>query len=410
MKKFLIGSIGGVLLLLCVRAATVAIAPLNIAFMRFLGVSDSLAPVISGTILFVGYAFAVLGPIFSGWLVDRIGMRLAVFLGGALFTAAYFLWAYAASYPFLYFFRAALALGSSAVAVGMMSYLHATAPGGKKGASMGLYGLGFGLGSAAGPMVAARLVPMGIREPFFFFSSACLVSLGISGVLMLVVRREKTEKPIVPAGSERKLSLKSLKRFDKSLFFLFLLSLFFMFGQIALLTTTDDFGVRVFGLEAGRGIMAVVAFSVASLLQPLGGMVGDRIGKARAVVIGVGLTTACFLGVAINTFSFPLQLVLMALAGIGGVLYMPNVMALVGDLSPADLKGTGMGFFQASAGLGSALGALAAGFIYSAISVQAAFWQAPLGLALGFLFTLLAAARIKQTQPAGPAVETVREG
>ncbi len=405
MKKFLIGSIGGVLLLLCVRAATVAIAPLNIAFMRFLGVSDSLAPVISGTILFVGYGFAVLGPIFSGWLVDKIGMRLAVFLGGALFTVVYFLWAYAASYPFLYVYRAGLALGSSAVAVGMMSYLHATAPEGKKGASMGLYGLGFGLGSAAGPMVAARLVPMGIREPFIFFSMACLVSLGLAGLLMVLVRREKIQKPVSEPGNERKLSLKSLKRFDKSLFFLFLLSLFFMFGQIAILTTADDFGVKVFGLPAGRGIMAVVAFSVTSLLQPLGGMVGDKIGKARAVAIGVGLTAVCFLGVAINTYSFPLQLVLMAVAGVGGVFYMPNAMALIGDLSPADLKGTGMGFFQAAAGLGSASGALIAGFLYSALSVKAAFWQAPLGMALAFLFALLAALRVKKQQPTGPVKE-----
>lgn len=405
MKKFLIGSIGGVILLLCVRAATVAIAPLNIGFMRYLGVSDSMAPVISGTILFVGYGFAILGPIFSGWLVDKIGMRLAVLLGGGLFTVVYFLWAYASSYPFLYVYRAGLALGSSAVAVGMMSYLHATAPAGKKGASMGLYGLGFGLGSAAGPMVAARLAPVGIREPFMFLSIVCLFSLGLAAFLMVIVRREKIGKIASPEGSGRKLSFASLKRLDKSLLFLFLLSLFFMFGQLAILTTADDFGIKVFGLPAGRGIMAVVAFSVASLLQPLGGMIGDKIGKAGAVAMGVGLTMVCFLGVAINTYSFTLQLVLMAFAGIGGVLYMPNAMALVGDLSPADLKGTAMGFFQASAGLGSALGALISGLLYSAFSVQAAFWQAPLGMALGFVFSLLVASRIKKFQLAAPVKE-----
>ncbi len=403
MKKFLIGSIGGVFLLLCVRAATVAIAPLNIAFMRFLGVSNSMAPVISGTILFVGYGFAILGPIFSGWLVDKIGMRLTVLLGGGLFTVIYFLWAYAASYPILYVYRAGLALGSSAVAIGMMSYLHATAPAGKKGTSMGLYGLGWGLGSAAGPIVAARLAPVGIREPFMFLSIVSLVSLGLAVLLMILVRREKIGKIQSPEGSGRKLSLNSLKRLDKSLFFLFLISLFFIFGQMAILTTADDFGILVFGLPAGRGIMAVVAFGVASLLQPLGGMIGDKIGKALAVVFGMGLTMFSFLVVAINTYSFPLQLVMMALAGIGGVLYMPNVMALVGDLSPADLKGTAMGFFQAFAGLGSALGALIAGLVYSAFSVQAAFWQAPIGLALGFLFALLAYTRIKRMKLAESA-------
>lgn len=391
MKKFLLGALGGVILLFCVRAATVAIAPLNIAFMRFLGVNDTMAPTISGTILFVGYIFAVVGPMVGGWIADRLGNRYAILIGGIAFTGAYFLWAYASNYSMLYVYRAVLALGAGTVAVSMMSFLHATAPEGKKAAGMGLYGLGFGLGSAAGPMVAARLVPTGIQEPFMFFAAACLVSLGIAFILMLVTSGFKKKEETAKEASEKKPSfLAGFRSFSPAVIFIILLSLFFMFGQISIITTADDFGVQVLGLEVGKGIMAIVAFSVTSLLQPFGGMIGDRMGKAKAVLIGVGLVFVCFLGVAINTVSFPLQLVLMGIAGLGGVLYMPNSMALVGDLAPADLKGSALGAFQAAAAVGSATGALLAGFIYTATSVRLVFWMAPLGLGIAFIFSYLA--------------------
>jgi len=393
MKKFIIGSIGGVLLLLCVRAATVAIAPLNIAFMRFLGAGDNIAPTISGTILFVGYIFAVVGPMVGGWVTDKVGNRGSILIGGVTFTAAYFLWAYAVNFPLLYIYRAILALGAGIVAVSMMSFLHATAPEGKKAAGMGLYGLGFGLGSAVGPMVASRLVPTGIREPFLFFAAACLVSLILAVLLMVVFQRNNSGKEINTEDSAEKTSksfFAGFSSFSPPLYFIFLLSLFFMFGQIAILTTADDFGMQILGLPVGKGIMAIVAFSVTSLLQPLGGMVGDKMGKAKAMMIGVGITALCFFGVALNTASFGLQLVLMAIAGLGGVLYMPNSMALVGDLAPANLKGTALGSFQAAAGIGSATGALISGLIYSATSVRYVFWMAPFGVGLAFVFAYLA--------------------
>jgi OFA family oxalate/formate antiporter-like MFS transporter len=402
MKKFLLGSLGGVILLLCVRAATMAIAPLNIAFMRFLGVSDTLAPTISGTILFVGYVFAIFGPMFGGWITDKVGTRNSILIGGFLFTAAYFLWAYAADYPLLYVYRALLALGSGAVAVGMMSFLHETAPEGKKGAGMGLYGLGFGLGSALGPVVAARLAPTGIREPFMFFSFALLVSIGLALLLMLVAKRlfstaSNAEFNVQASNQkEKQTEINGIKIFNRSLYLLFILSMCYMFGTIAIITTADDFGVQVLGLEAGKGLMAVVSYSVASLLQPLGGMIGDKIGKERATMIGVGIAAVCLLGVALNTFSFALQIILMALTGLGGVLYMPNVMALIGDISPAEAKGKALGFFQGAAGLGSALGALLAGVIYSAMSVRAAFWLAPIGTIIGFVCITAVVSQMKK--------------
>lgn len=401
MKKFIIGSLGGIILLLVVRAATMAIAPLNIAFMRFLGVGDVLAPTISGTILFVGYIFAVVGPMVGGWISDKFGNQKAIIIGGITFTAAYFLWAYANNYPLLYIYRAVLALGSGTVTVSMMSFLHATAPEGKKAAGMGLYGLGFGLGSAIGPMVASKLAPVGIREPFTFLAAACLISLILAVILMVASQRFLKGSELTTSKEkqelEEKLSLfAGFKTFPTALYFIFLLSLFFMFGQIAIITTADDFGVQVLGLSVGKGIMAVVAFSVASLLQPLGGMIGDKIGKPKAMVIGVGITAICFLGVALNTSSFPLLIILMIIAGLGGVLYMPNSMALVGDLAPAKLKGSALGAFQGAAGIGSALGALLAGLIYSATSVKVVFWLAPIGLGLGFLFAYLAVMSLKK--------------
>ncbi len=377
MKKFMLRALGVVILLTAVRAATVAIAPLNNAYMRFLGVSDVLAPTISGTILAVGYVFAVFGPLVGGRLADRWGTTRTFVSASIVFALFYFLWSSASNYYLLYIYRAVLALCTGALYIGVQAFMLNGAPAGKKGMAMGLYGLGFGLGSAIGPTIASRLLtPDDVTRPFVVLSIACIVGTIFSiGIVALQGRADKAApKPVSQAAKGSGLGLAALKKLNTTSLLVFGMGIFYGVAQLAVLTNIDDLGVFGFGLKPGTAMMGLVVYSVISLLQPVGGMLGDKFGQAKMVFLGMLLVAIGFGPLAFlpnPSLIYPF----MAVAGVGAMLFTPSSTALIGRYAAPEIKGTVLGIFQSITSLGSAVGVLLAGVLYSASTVKAPFYM-----------------------------------
>src|SRR5437764_1735975 len=127
--------------------------------------------------------------------------------------------------------------------------------------------------------------------------------------------------------------------------------------------------------------------TLASLIL-LGGSLGDRYGRRRVFVAGVGVfTAASLLCAAAPTGGFLIAARL--LQGIGGALLTPGSLAMIeASFRPAD-RAPAIGAWSGLGGVAAAIGPLLGGWLVQAVSWRAVFIiNLPLGI-----FVVLAAAR-----------------
>lgn len=92
------------------------------------------------------------------------------------------------------------------------------------------------------------------------------------------------------------------------------------------------------------GLLLSVFFLMYSIFQLPAGILSDRIGKTRLLVVGmVGM--AAGVGLAAMAESYEMLVASQIVAGISGSTYHPAGMALVSDIETIDTEGTAMGLF-----------------------------------------------------------------
>ncbi len=112
---------------------------------------------------------------------------------------------------------------------------------------------------------------------------------------------------------------------------------------------------QISGSEYGMLIL-VPAVIVGALSFPLGTL-GDKIGKVRAIRIGLGLASFGFWCALLFPMKF-LLLVFGVVMGIGYVIAYPSVFAYVSESCPSNQKGAAIGAVGTAQGLGAILGAI----------------------------------------------------
>src|SRR4051794_12329940 len=140
--------------------------------------------------------------------------------------------------------------------------------------------------------------------------------------------------------------------------------------------------------------------TLASLIL-LGGSLGDRYGRRKIFVIGVGVFTAASLLCAVAP-SAEFLIVARMLQGIGGALLTPGSLALIeAGFRPGD-RARAIGAWSGLGGVATAVGPLLGGYLIGAISWRAIF---VINLPLG-LFVAWAAGRhvpeTRDTETSGP--------
>lgn len=137
-----------------------------------------------------------------------------------------------------------------------------------------------------------------------------------------------------------------------------------------------------------------LAFAV--LLLPAAGL-GDRLGRRRVFVGGLGLFTAASAAAALAPSSGAL-IAARALQGAGAAAVMPLSLTLLSEAFSAGARGLALGIWSGVSGLGVALGPLAGGAVVEGISWHWIFW---LNVPIGVVLAPLAARRL--TESRGPA-------
>jgi EmrB/QacA subfamily drug resistance transporter len=119
--------------------------------------------------------------------------------------------------------------------------------------------------------------------------------------------------------------------------------------------------------------------SLASLIL-LGGSLGDRYGRRRVFVIGVGLFTAASLMCALAP-NVELLIAARFVQGIGGALLTPGSLAMIQAAFRAKDRPRAIGAWSGLTGVAAAIGPLLGGYLVDVVSWRAAFLlNLPIGL------------------------------
>jgi EmrB/QacA subfamily drug resistance transporter len=145
----------------------------------------------------------------------------------------------------------------------------------------------------------------------------------------------------------------------------------------ALPTMQSDLHASISGLE-----WTVNAYTLTfAVLLMLGAALGDRLGRKRVFLVGLGIFT---LGSAAAAMSPSIEWLIgaRALQGVGGAIVTPLTLTILSDAVPAERRGLALGLWGGVSGLGVALGPLVGGAVVQGLSWQWIFWlNVPIGLA-----------------------------
>lgn len=155
--------------------------------------------------------------------------------------------------------------------------------------------------------------------------------------------------------------------------------------NVALPTLSRELGAGVSGLQ---WIIDGYILAFAGLLLT-GGTLGDRYGRKRAFLAGLGLFTLASLLCGLSQSTGQL-IAFRALQGVGGALLMPGTLAILSNTFPIEERAQAIGIWAGVSGLALAAGPTAGGWIIEHIGWEAIFFlNVPIGLA-----GLLVAARV----------------
>jgi EmrB/QacA subfamily drug resistance transporter len=148
--------------------------------------------------------------------------------------------------------------------------------------------------------------------------------------------------------------------------------------SVALPTIHRELGASIQQLE-----WTVNAYVLAyAVLLLTGAALGDRFGRKRMFLLGLGLFTAASAGAALAR-STDLLILARAVQGAGAAVVTPLTLTLLAEAFPAERRGIAIGVWSGISGVAVALGPLVGGAVVQGISWHWIFWiNVPIGLAV----------------------------
>ncbi len=312
-----------------------------------------------------------------GLMVDRLGPRLVMLMGGALLTLGLIGSAFAtALWQVVLLYGVAMTLGavclSMLVFVPLMSKLFA----GQRGRAMALMQSANGLGRAVAVPVGQLLVS-GIGWRMAYLVEAAVMALLVIPLAALFSRRrvEAVHAAVTPEAAPRDGTPPPAPARNWKLAEAMRTREFWLLFFVYMCTSIGSFLVMLhqlaFAVDAGFDpLYAAAVFGTGAFLALPGviitGIAADRIGREAAAVIAYGVSivgVACALFIDGPDQHFFLWLH-ACLFGVTWGARGPAVMAKTADLFTGPSLGTIVGVITIGSGIGAALGSWGAGWIF----------------------------------------------
>jgi EmrB/QacA subfamily drug resistance transporter len=160
--------------------------------------------------------------------------------------------------------------------------------------------------------------------------------------------------------------------------------------NVALPSIHRDLGASIQALE---WTVNAYVLSYAVLLLT-GAALGDRFGRKRMFIVGIGLFTASSAAAALAP-TIGLLIAARATQGVGAAIVTPLTLTLLADAFPPERRGMALGVWSGISGIAVALGPLVGGAVVQAASWHWIFW---INVPIGVVLIPVAAARLSESR------------
>lgn len=294
------------------------------------GVSSSLNG-LNATALYIG--ILLVSP-FMEYPLRKFGYKPIIILGGLLVAVSLSLFPLWQSFWFWFALRLLIGIGDHALHFATQTWITSFSPENKRGRNLSLYGLFFGVGFAAGPLMTP-LINLHEALPFIISSILCFC-----GWFLLFLLKNDFPEQTIEVNSMKE----TIKRFRSALKYgwvAFLPPFGYGFLESSLNGSFPVYGLRI-GLEVPNISVLLFSFAIGAIVFQLPlGMLSDKFGRRMILIsilfIGfVSFTSASFLEESV----FALTICLFIAGMVVGSTFSLGISYMT-DLTPKNLLPTG---------------------------------------------------------------------
>jgi MFS family permease len=383
-KRITLGELVIVMTIMGIGALSMSILqPMLPLYLDHIGV----APAVLGLMFSVAMVGMVIGESSWGWVADKIGLRVPLLVGTAACGAVVLSFLSTQNVPVLFTIFFVWGVLRSAIYGPGRGYIGANAPPAKKSTYMAI---------VAAMLAASRslgALPGGFIVDTLGYNWIFIISCGIAvfGGLVVIVglRATRQAKPGMldvksPATDGPSSSVRApiYRTFGVQC----AVAALEFFAVGTLMTFMPLFATQVVGISATQvGLIFTVGGLIAMVAGIPMGMLADRRGKRTFMILGLLISTAAMVGIAL-TQSLPWLFTFGVILSVGMATFSPAALGLLSDSIPRQRQSTAMGIYGGvceNSGViaGSAFG----GLIWTAWGPQATFIAAAIASGLGAL-------------------------
>lgn len=315
-----------------------------------------------------------------GILSDRWGRRWWLIVGTIFFAGMPFLYRFVDTQTQLFSIRIIHGLATAIYGPVTLAFV---AEGAKNrlAEKLGWFGMARSAGYIVGPAAAGWLLAVEISPVNVFTIIGLFSCLAFVPILLLSEPAPRVKTANLPIGQQIVHALKSGTHTPAV----------WLSGGLEATVFIALYAVKAFlpiyALSTGIGIAWIGIFfsvqeGVHTVLKPLGGRAGDRLGYFGAICLGMAL-----MGVALPLITLTHGIlgltVLAVLIGIAQALVFPSTVALVSTQISALHIGAGMGLIGTLKNAGKVVGPILGGFLIHWLNFSPMFWSMGLLLLLG---------------------------
>lgn len=312
--------------------------------------------------------FSVVATPMIGSLSDSFGRRRVILACIAVNVISLLLFGIAGSLTLIFLSRAINGVATATVGTAQ-AYISDISTPSTRARNFGISGAAFGLGAIAGPALGGALVGIGLHVPLFAAAGLAFVNLVMAIFFLHESLPLERRLPFRLSGLNIVAQLKLLMQRDDvnmlSLSFACFNFAFTAFTSLLVLNLKDSLGWTA---SQSSGIFVVVGITVTYVQVALIGRLVSRHGELNLnraglllVALGIGLLPLARLS---PLFGAVIVVGSALLISVGAALVIPTARSLVSSRVPDSEQGVMLGSLLALTGIASALGPIAAGFLY----------------------------------------------
>lgn len=348
---------------------------------EFLKIPESEQGVVSGKLGFWSEIILILSVGFWGAICDRFGRRIVASSAYLLFAVACILYPRSETYGELLFARMWFGLAAAAYACISVTLIADYTSGNSRGKLTGYHAMFNGLGALTTVFLLLRLPARfqaqgmtPIDAGFATYNIVACVCVLVAVLAWFLLSKQRPQISGKHPGFIRQ-AAQGFRAGRSPRVALAYLTAFVSRGNLAIVGTFFTLWVANYGsLEMGMnradalkkaGMIVGVAQMVTLIAAPIFGVMADRIGHLKALVITLLVSAAGYCGTYLVGNPFGGAMILCAvLIGLGEVGVVITSAVLIADEAPAQMRGAIIGFYNLCGGIGIMIANAVGGYLF----------------------------------------------